>query len=409
MRKYYCCLCLLVQLLAGNEVFSQNDFRPGCILTSHLDTVYGLINNRSNSINSMRCEFKTEEKAEVKIYLPLDINSYILSDNRHYVSRTINFKGAEKPVFLEFLVDGIIDLYYYNEGFEEYYYVEKEGEIYQLDNNRVEVVDEYGGEHFRYSNQYKGVLKKLLGDVPEFDWTIINSKFELASLINLTKEYHRIVCTDEICIDYSKKKKWDIFCEAILGADFSFMGLGSSHDYAKDLQPLVGVNLRFKDNRYNNKLNLLTGVNLSKHAYSGGFRHTLVYSQRTMSHGVDLNCTLLRIPITLEYVPLTGKFKPSLSVTYNNSFLLNPEYKVEIRSYGASDGYTSIPTESPLRRYEYGFMLGLGFCYEIDSNSYLTAALNGEYRVPNSNFNLILDRLFFKSVLFHVGYGFRIH
>jgi hypothetical protein len=203
-------------------------------------------------------------------------------------------------------------------------------------------------------------------------------------------------------------KKWDVFCEVISGADFSFMGLASSHDYAKDLKPLFGMNIRLKDNRYNSKLSIITGVNFSKHSYNGGFRNTLIFPQRKMSHGVDLDCNLLRIPITLEYVFLPGKLKPTISVSYNNSFLLDPKYYVEIRNYSIAGSYISTPIESPLRRYECGLMLGSGFSYEINHNSYLTFNISGEYRVPYVSFNFMLDRLHFTSLLFHISYGFRI-
>jgi hypothetical protein len=409
MRKFYrICICLIILSLFNITCYSQKDFRSGYVIDNNLDTIKGLLNNRSNRINSEKCEFKKTVKAKTIVYYPNDINSYTLSNNRHYVSKTININGEEKHVFLEFLVKGIVDLYYYNEGLEEYFYIDIDGGLVQLNNNEIEVFDENGAKHIRYTNQYKGVLQGLFGNVPELNWQIINSKFELASLINLTKEYHRMVCTDEVCIDYTKMRKLDIFCEVFFGADFSFMGLASSHDYAKDLKPIIGTNIRFKDNRYNSKINLLIGLNMSKHSFSGGFRNTLIYAHRTMSHGVDLNCTLLRIPITLEYEFLSGRFKPNLSLSFINSIFLNPEYYVEIRNYTDEDKYIANPSESPLRKFEFGVMMGLGCSYEINNNSYLNFVINGDYRVPYANFNLILDRLHFKSLLFQVGYGFRI-
>jgi hypothetical protein len=408
MRKYYCfCLCLIVLLFFDNNVYSQKDFRPGCIITNNLDTVYGWINFKSNRINSVKCEFKKDEKSEIETYSPYDIKSYLLTNSRFYVSKTINLNGLEKQVFLEYLVDGILDLYYFSEALAEYYFIEKDGELIQLNNNEVEVVDENGIKHIKYTNQYKGVLKKLFGDVTELDGQIINSKFELSSLIKLTKEYHRMVCTNETCIEYRKKKKKDIFCEVFSGADLSFMGLASSHDYAKDVKPVFGLNIRFKDNRYNSKINLIAGLNISNHSFSGEFENTL-YTERVKHYNINLKYNQLRIPITLEYNFLPNKFQPIASVSYVNSFLLYPEYAVEIRNYIKDDSYVSVKTESPLRRYEFGFMLGLGFKYQINHNSYLTCVLNAEYRQPAYNLNYILDYLNFKSMLFHIGYGFRI-
>jgi hypothetical protein len=185
------------------------------------------------------------------------------------------------------------------------------------------------------------------------------------------------------------------------------MGLASSHDYAKDIKPVFGLNIRFKDNRYNSKINIITGINISNHSYSGEFENTL-YTERVKHYNINLKYNQLRIPITLEYNFLPNKFQPIASVSFVNSFLLYPAYAVEIRNYIKDDSYVSVKAESPLRRYEFGFMLGLGFKYQINNNSYLTCVLNAEYRAPAHNLNYILDYLNFKSMLFHIGYGFRI-
>jgi hypothetical protein len=189
MKKYYCFFFFLIGLLFfNNNSYGQNDFRPGYVINNSLDTVFGLLNNKANSINSSRCEYKKVVTDTTIIYYPFDINSYVLANNRHYVSKVININGEERHVFLEFLVNGIIDLYYFNEGLEEFFFIEKDGELFQLNNNAIEVIGENEAKYIRYSQQYKGVLKKLFGNVTELDRQIINSKFQLASLINITKE-----------------------------------------------------------------------------------------------------------------------------------------------------------------------------------------------------------------------------
>lgn len=409
MRNFYnSCLCLIILLFFCNSIFGQKNFMPGYVVTNNFDSIYGLINYGSNSKNSKECEFKVKGKADIKFYYPFDINSYVLDNNRRYISKNIEINGEVKQVFLEYLVNGIIDLYYYNEGFEEFFYIEKDGELFQLDNNAIEMADENGVKHIRYSNQYKGVLKKLFGETTELDEKIINSKFQFASLVNLTKEYHNIVCNDEICIDYTKSRKFDIFCEILAGKDLSYMGLASSKDYIEYLTPMLGINLHFKDNRYNSKINLVTGVNLLKQSYSGGYRNTIIDTYRSLSHGVNIDFILLQLPVTLEYNLLPGRIKPTISISVAHNVLLNADYYVELRNYTNQDEFLPYEIESPLRRSEFSLMTGLGCNYELNNNSIFYFSIRGSYRAPYSNLNYILDRLYFKSAIFTIGYGFRV-
>ena len=63
-------------------------------------------------------------------YLPADINGYRYTDNKMYISKLL-IKDNEilnaKRVFLEYLVKGTMNLYYYRDkNKDEHYYVEKE-------------------------------------------------------------------------------------------------------------------------------------------------------------------------------------------------------------------------------------------------------------------------------------------
>jgi hypothetical protein len=386
--------------------YSQNDFRPGYFI-SKSDTVYGLINFGSNSLNSLKCEFKKDANSSVELYYPFDIDSYVVNENRYYVSKTIILHGEEKKVFLEYLVDGIVDLYYYNEDVVEYYFIEKNGVLMQLDNDAVIIVDENEKKYLKYSNQFKGVLARIFNDAPGLFIQLSNSKFELNSLVNLTKEYHNMVCNDYACIDYTKLKRRDIFCEVNAGTIFSYMGLTSSKNHASDFKPEFGLNIRIKDNRYNSRFSFFAGLNYSSNSFNGEFKNKL-YNGREKFYNIELNYSVLRLPLTLEYSLLSGKIQPTLSITYNNTFLLNPDYAIEIRNYITEDSYSGFYTESPLRKYQYGLMLGAGIRYVINRNSYLNCVLNYEYRIPSTSFNYILDYLNFNSLIFSVGYGFRI-
>jgi hypothetical protein len=403
--------CLIVSLFLvfvfSLDAYSQKNFRPGYIVRNEMDTVSGLINFNSNSFNSEKCEFKRDINADIEVYSPDEIKSYLLTDYRHYVSKAIDINGVKRNIFLEYLVDGVVDLYYHNIGLEEFFFLEKDGEIIPIDNKQIEIVDESGKKHIRFSNQYRGAMKTLFSDAPEIDALILKSDFYLSSLIKITKEYHRIVCTDEVCIDYSKMIKREIFLEVVTGVDLSFMGLALSTNYSTDTKPAIGLNLRYFDNRYNSKMAFKTGFNVSKHTISGEY-HLENNIARIKCYGIDLDYTILRIPAVLEYAFMTGKFQPTISFSFNNCFILYSNYYAEIRNYTSEDRFVPVPTENPLRKYQFGFELGFGFMYHINQNSYLTCSISGEYREPARKISYILDTINFKSMLFRFAYGFRI-
>jgi hypothetical protein len=408
MKINYCfCIFFLLSLFLTIEGYSQKDFREGYLITNNSDTLRGLINFSNNSYNSEKCEFKKDESSKPVLYSPMDIKSYLLTGNRYYVSKTITLNNEEKRVFLEFLVDGIIDLFYYNQGVLEYYFIEKNGTLIQLNNDHTEVIKDDGTKYIKYTNQYKGALATIFKDTPELTRKIPNAEFGSTSLVKLTKEYHTMVCNDYSCIDYTKMKKKDIFCEVDAGVIFSMMGLTSSKNFSKDIKPVLGLNFRVVDNRFNSRLNFLAGVNYSRNTYDQEYQNTL-YNPRVKYYNIDLTYGILRIPLTIEYSFSSQKIRPTLSFTYNNCFLIKPEYAIEIRNYITDHSYTTVKTESPLKVYQYGLMPGAGIKYIVNKNSYINCVVNYEYRFPFSNLNNILDYLNFSSLIFHISYGYRI-
>jgi len=64
-------------------------------------------------------------------------------------------------LFLEFLVDGIVDLYFLKDGDGDQYFIEKDDLLVELSNDEVEFFNKYGTLHKSNSNQYRGVLTYL--------------------------------------------------------------------------------------------------------------------------------------------------------------------------------------------------------------------------------------------------------
>ncbi|MBN1952976.1 MAG: hypothetical protein JW801_17360 [Bacteroidales bacterium] len=106
-------LSLLFLFIGLSSKFSQYTFEKGYIITLEQDTVHGLAGSGNTKTNAQICIFKTEEKAQPEKYTPGEILAYNINDRKHYVSKLVKEGKDESEMFLEYLMDGSIDLYFY--------------------------------------------------------------------------------------------------------------------------------------------------------------------------------------------------------------------------------------------------------------------------------------------------------
>lgn len=210
-------LALIISILISGNLSAQSDFRPGYIITNSSDTINGLISYKANA---QKCVFKTGVNGEEMDYAPNDLLAYRITDNKFYIKKVVDVEGTKTPVFFEYLVNGIIDIYYYRNVDGEHYYVEdEEGTLILLNNDEQEVFKsdtKYTIKSNEYKHQLKMVFYKSPNTIDKVDGLSLNHK----SLINLASDYHQEVFSDEECIVYEKKgpREWGsfgIFFEAV--------------------------------------------------------------------------------------------------------------------------------------------------------------------------------------------------
>src|SRR5690606_39207532 len=131
----------LLLLVLGFTGYSQNDWRQGFIIENTGDTIYGLIDYRSPKSNSQYCYFKKDKQDVDNRYEPTEIKAYRFTDGKYYVSKPIMVDGIERTAFLEFLINGVVKIYYYKDK-DDLYFLEKDGQIYELKNTRSQVSNE---------------------------------------------------------------------------------------------------------------------------------------------------------------------------------------------------------------------------------------------------------------------------
>lgn len=117
----YCSLLFLAQTL-----FAQNDLKEGYIITSDSDTIYGYIDNLKTLSSAKICYFNNETGGKTTAYSPKEIQGYGFVGGNIYKSKMVDSSTNEKYYFAEYLVDGIVDLYFIKELNHEKFYIEKD-------------------------------------------------------------------------------------------------------------------------------------------------------------------------------------------------------------------------------------------------------------------------------------------
>ena len=204
---------LFIALMSIN---AQSNFRPGYIITHEKDTIAGLIDFRTYKMNAQFCKFKTAAGDNEKIYYPENIYGYrFTNDGKYYVSKEIEIEGKPEQVFLEFLIQGIISLYFYPGEESEYYFFQEESgkmiPVTKQDQKEVlrETVDKGRKVNLRVNledNRYKGIIRYIFKDSESVLKATDKMSFTQVEIIDLTKKYHAEMCkTGEECIEFTTK------------------------------------------------------------------------------------------------------------------------------------------------------------------------------------------------------------
>lgn len=191
-------------------LYAQSNYRPGFIITLQKDTVYGEIDYRTDQKNAKRCVFRAENNAaEPVVYHPFDILGYRFTDDgRYYVSRNIELQhGVPKPIFLEYLLQGMKSLYYYEtEEDVPIYFVEDKDRLVKIDAPKLSkqmLRAQFKDQTDRYIPQLHYAFK----DCPSLSSKIDRARFNRNELMKIAKEYHYKMCTsNEDCIEFEAKE-----------------------------------------------------------------------------------------------------------------------------------------------------------------------------------------------------------
>ncbi len=352
-RYLWMFLCALILSLPGT---AQKDFRKGYIIGLDNDTVAGYIDYRGDIRNAKMCIFKKNPADNPQTFLPFDIKAYRFEDGKFYVSKYVpeNNQEQKKGVFTEYLVDGIINLYYYRDIYGDHYLLEKEnGDLFELTNEK-RIIYKDGTKYIKDFKEYIGVLKAALRDCPTIFPEIERAEFNDKSLIKITEDYHNQVCEDGKCIVYRKQLPVIHFSPGLYaGYQLTFLRFtesGNKFFSLLDVSPgqavTPGINVYISLPKVNEKISLLLSVAYLNTSFYSNKTFPPIYST-TSYYEVNLNYTALITSGLFTYSYPFGKIRPEFSLGPTASITLDESAGIirenEWNNIITTDSYTLYP------------------------------------------------------------------
>jgi hypothetical protein len=402
------CILLLLSIYFLNYAYSQSDYRSGVVIFENGDSIKGLIFYGSAKLNSAKCLFMINDETAPREFLPSDIQSYRFDKASYYISREIIINGQSKKAFLEWLIKGKLNLYFYADSANNiHYYMEKgSGTLSELHNTK-KTVNISGYSTKSEQREFINEMAFLLQDCPDLLPEIKNSTFDDKSLVKIAKDYHYKVCNNEQCIVFERPKRKKVITLGIISECFSSRLNLMEDDINNFSSNKVEVMNAFAGGLYLDISNFdFIGPRFSTQAeitymrpnYRDLLGDTLFYFNQFR--------TSLQLKYSIPYKKLKPNF--SLGLTY---YLRGPNrygyklwhVKLDKNIYG---GNSYLNYGLYTGNHQFGLNCKIGVDYNITNRISLVLALRYEYCLqfigfindPSNNHNL--------SVLLGIGYRF---
>lgn len=385
-------IILLIMCLVPLYLQAQINLRPGYIITNNNDTIFGSIDFRTADRNVHQCTFKELVSEKIQTYMPGEIYAYRFTDDgKFYVTRTVTVNNVEQKYFLEYIIQGIISLYYLPSEIPRYFFETEEGRMIEVSKEEKRIITDDGKTVIREDTRYIGILNYIFGENENIQKKIPRLGVDRSSLAKLTREYHYAVCTTgEECIEFEAKPdkrfiRINISAQAGIkkytfkfGDDLSYLNL----DEMKSASPSMGVELGLRAPRISRIVSLHLGVE------AGFFKgKRILNSHRNGYNTFQSETFILENHAGIRLDPFNGKVQPYLEAGYCQFILSGLKLNMKHETY---KGDEIIETKSDYSDNPSTFYLGwygaLGVSYPV--NQYYISFSLSYQSVSSSGYKL---------------------
>lgn len=373
---------LLFATLSYSSAGAQANKHNGYMITLSGDTLQGFVLFTWKAEFTHSCKFKSEADTQLKTYQPDELKGFYVQ-NRLFESR--NFPDGNS-YFIETLVRGKMSLYRFQpKGNTEIYMVEKDTMgLIPLQEKIADTSLIFTGYVNRYELSdlgYKKVLFKLTSDCFEDNSLVENIdrlRLRYKSLVKYVVDYNACISAP---VGYQHKPVMD-FHAGLIGGWANYNASVPGNRFNRWLSSAIsepvqsfsgGVFMDFHLRNYNNRFFLRYEILYTHMKWEGVF----INPDDLEEYKSLVKMTHIKMPLSLNYRLMFGKWQPSIYAGYSRRVGLNL-----IMSNSRTGG---IPN---YRFATYSFLGGLGLIYPISPG----IALLADLRLESGNF-LINGRL----------------
>jgi hypothetical protein len=342
-------------LLFNLQFFAQSKLQPCFIVKNQADTIIG---EGSVSKNQKYCLFKALDAEKSETIYPDKIDAIRIINGSNYVSKKIEEPNGDTTMyFLEFLVDGEVDLFTISKA-GRYFLMKENGDMLELIYTRDNIIEQEGRKYLVQDKKYLGYLRSFMSDAPELFPEI--DKMEILNqrnLVDLSVDYHNAICEEYPCVDYTKKiPKITYKLELLTGA--------TKHNAY--YSPQYGILVHVWSPLRNEKLYVKAGIIYSEKTYN-----------RKSGNDTESKDYSLKFPISLQYVFGQGRLKPTVALGFptgiflissvQGGFIYSFTEKFEIALNASLDGLLAFPAglHEEIFDNNFGHSIGFGLIYQI--------------------------------------------
>ncbi len=354
------------------QIFAQTDFRAGYVIKNNNDTVYGQIKYLGSQNSSEKCIFQKDSLSEEQIFTPTDILGYRYENKKYYVSKSVSSNGKTKDLFLEFLINGVVDIYYFRDEMEDHYFIEeRNGNLIEL-KNKVSNIKQNNDTYQKESKEYIGILRYVFKDQPDIQNKVDQTKLSHKSLINIAKNYHIQACSDQECIVYEKDTPKNIHK---LGVVFDFnvseitsLKKPSLISYLDNIEgninfsPSIGLYYMLNFKYINEKVFFL--YELTYNPVLIGFSSSYTDKTYNMKYLSDINLKMHTLNNTacIRFVSFKKKMTPYIELGgyFYHSIATDYTRNLEVKYSSGDTYYNNVLRNNPFNINNFGVLVGLG-------------------------------------------------
>lgn len=365
---------LILALSLANVIEAKSNFKKGYIITLAGDTLYGWIEHQNDISLSKKCVFKRTLDEEALSYNPFDVHSFRFTNGQYFISKNVIRDEIEESFFLEYLVEGEINLYSLKDRFGVSYFFEKPGD--KLVEVRSKSQTKYVGGYKiqEVSKDYIDILNNVFFDEPQIKEKVSDVVLSRKSLIGISKEYHDVACaTGQECIVYQKDLSKSILTVS------GIIGYGTYKFESKTtliLNPSSAKNVYYL-NEFDLNKGIIGGLSLEITFPNSNGRLSFCYeaifnmyhvsstwemdrSDTILKGNYEIKATDLSHNFIFRYNLLRGIIKPAL---YGGGFIA---HHLQVQKSGLSENY-HFGEIYPEHVY-FGYIVGAGVSVEVFEN-----------------------------------------